>query len=81
MNLKETFKQAVALYTEQTVTDVDFVPDTTIRGTYAIRATMRGHSEDTIDFVIHDPSNDPYEISLGLEEVTFNTWPPVSRML
>lgn len=68
-------KRVVEDYTGETVDKVLVSADPRVSGTYAIRATFKGQTVDFLYAGYKGGLADPKE----LEEVEFNSWPPVSR--
>lgn len=74
--LEALFKRAITEYTGEAPASVQVHPDPKVEGSYAARARFK--DGDKVDFLV--AAGSPVSAD-GLEEVTFETWPPRSGNL
>lgn len=83
--IKEKFTKAIEKYTGRKVTELKTYHDPKVRGTYALRATMKGKGPKTLDFLIVTSHMDTVfseatlqDVADALEDTQWKTWPPKS---
>ena len=75
--LKEKFTKAIEEYSGNKVEKIKFVQDPKVPGTYAIRTTLDGEQQDWL--IVHYKHEwTDKEAAEQLEEIEFDSWPPVS---